>query len=216
MITLAPEAGALEVLCLGAHPDDIEIGCGATLLSLAQRPDTSLTGVVTCAHGERAGEARRALPRFFPGANVELLNLPDGRLPEHWNAVKEALESVAARLRPSLVFAPRPDDAHQDHALLGSLVSTVWRDSLILHYEIPKWDGDLGPMTHLGPVSEALAHRKVELLNDCFLSQTHRDWWDDELFLGLMRLRGVEARTRYAEAFTVGKVVLDLGRGSTR
>lgn len=215
MISLAPIGDRLDVLCLGAHPDDIEIGCGGTLLTLAERPGTTVAGVVLTGSGARREEAEAALPQFFPSATVQVLGLPDGRLPSHWDAVKEALESLAGDHRPTVILAPRTDDAHQDHRLLGQLVTTVWRDALVLHYEIPKWDGDLGRPTHYVQVSEDDAHRKVELLNKSFPSQLDRDWWDDELYLGLMRLRGVESRARYAEGFVAAKVVLGLGRGSS-
>jgi LmbE family N-acetylglucosaminyl deacetylase len=210
VITLAPTEEPLDILCLGAHPDDIEIGCGGTLVGLAGRPDTTVTGLVLTGHGERRAEAEAALPRFFPGAKVEVLGLPDGRLPAHWEAVKQALEDLATRCSPTLIFAPRVEDAHQDHRLLGQLVSTVWRDVLTLHYEIPKWDGDLVTPTHYVPVTEEDARRKVALLNSSFPSQVDRDWWDDELYLGLMRMRGVESKVRYAEGFSARKVVLGL------
>jgi LmbE family N-acetylglucosaminyl deacetylase len=212
VIDLVPP-GRVDVLCLGAHPDDIEVGCGGALLLLAERPGTTLTGVVLTGEGTRKDEAEVALPQFCPGASVEVLGLPDGRLPAYWAEAKEALESVAARHRPTVIFAPRPDDAHQDHRLVGQLVTTVWRDALVLHYEIPKWDGDLSRMTHYVPLSEERARRKVELLNKSFPSQVHRDWWDDDFFLGLMRLRGAEVRSRHAEAFLAAKVRLDLGPG---
>ncbi len=213
MIGLHLADGPLDVLCLGAHPDDIEIGCGGTLIGLAGRPATTVTGLVLTGQGDRQAEAEAALPRFFPGADVEVLGLPDGRLPEHWGAVKEALEALAGRCSPTVVLAPRVEDAHQDHRLLGRLVTTVWRDALVLHYEIPKWDGDLVTPTHYVHVSEDDARRKVDLLNASFPSQLGRDWWDEDLFLGLMRVRGVESRARYAEGFFAGKVLLDLGPG---
>lgn len=211
MIGLVPPSGPLHVLCLGAHPDDIEIGCGGFLLELSRRPDTQVTGVVLTGEGRRKKEGEESLPRFFPGARVRVLGLPDGRLPAHWGAVKEALEEVGRGLRPDIVLAPRPDDAHQDHRLAGKLVSTVWRDSLLLHYEIPKWDGDLPRPTHYVEVSPERARRKVDLLNAAFPSQLDRDWWDDEFFLGVMRLRGVESRSTYAEAFSAPKVKIELG-----
>jgi LmbE family N-acetylglucosaminyl deacetylase len=215
VMTIAPTQGRLSVLCLGAHPDDIEIGCGGTLLGLRRTQDVTVTGLVLTGEGERKHEAESALPRFFPGATVEVLGLPDGRLPGHWDAVKAALESFATRIDPTLVLAPRTDDAHQDHRLLGRLVSTVWRDVLTLHYEIPKWDGDLRTPNHYVHVSGENARLKVELLNKSFPSQADRDWWDDELFLGLMRVRGVESRSSYAEGFSAHKVVLGLdGRSS--
>ncbi|RIQ25271.1 PIG-L deacetylase family protein [Jiangella rhizosphaerae] len=208
-LTLPP--GALDVLCLGAHPDDIEIGCGGTLLTLAAARDVRATAVVLTGAGERRDEALKATGRFLPGAavDVRVAGLRDGRLPAAWDEVKDTLEGVAGGLRrPDVVFAPRRDDAHQDHRLIAELVPTVWRDSLVLGYEIPKWDGDLGSVTHYVPLSDAVARHKVELLDDCFPSQTGRDWWDEEMFLGLLRLRGMECRSRYAEAFTVSKATL--------
>jgi LmbE family N-acetylglucosaminyl deacetylase len=214
VIGLLPPGGPLDVLCIGAHPDDIEIGCGGTLLTLAGRPATTVAGLVLTGTVERRKEAEEALPRFVPGATVRALDFPDGRLPAHWDAVKEALEETAAELRPTLVLAPRADDAHQDHRLLGELVSTVWRDALILHYEIPKWDGDFRPPNVYVRLPETAARRKVELLHECFPSQLRRDWWDDELFTGVLRLRGMESRTRYAEGFVSTKLLLDLEAGS--
>ena len=216
MIGLALPEGRLDVLCVGAHPDDIEIGCGGTLLRLNGRPATTVAGLVLTGTPERRKEAEAALPRFFPGATVRALDLPDGRLPAHWDAVKEALEDEAAERRPTVVMAPRADDAHQDHRLLGRLVSTVWRDALILHYEIPKWDGDFRSPDLYVRLTDDDARRKVELLHECFPSQVGRDWWDDEFFSGVLRLRGVESRARYAEGFVSHKLVLDLEGGIVR
>lgn len=210
MIALSPPPGPLNVLCLGAHPDDVEIGCGGTLLELAARGDTTVSTVVLTGTPERRREAEAAGPRFFPHATVTMLDLPESRLPEHWGAAKSALEDLSGLHQPDVLFVPRIDDAHQDHRLIGQLASTVWRNTLILHYEIPKWDADLVPPTHYVAVSEANARRKVELLNLSFPTQQHRDWWDDELFLGLMRLRGIETRSRYAEGFFAAKVSLRL------
>lgn len=208
MINLVPDVGPLRVLFLGAHPDDVEIGCGGTLLELAVRDNTTASTVVLTATPERRREAEMAGSLFFPGGNLTVLDLPDGRLPQHWGAVKQALEDLGQLHQPDVLFAPRIDDAHQDHRLVGRLASTVWRNALILHYEIPKWDADLVSPTHYVAVSEANARRKVELLNSSFPSQLHRDWWDDEVFLGLMRLRGIETRSRYAEGFFAAKVAL--------
>lgn len=213
MRALAPAAGPLRVLAVGAHPDDIEIGCGATLLQLAGRPETTLRGVVLTGSQTRVREASGALSAFFPGADLETHSFPDGRLPSHWGEVKDALHELETRLSPDVVFCPRADDAHQDHRLLGRLVPTVWRDALVLHYEIPKWDADLEPPTHYVPAAPEAARRKVALLDEHYASQRDRDWWDAELFLGLMRVRGVECKSRYAEAFFSRKVVLDLGAG---
>jgi LmbE family N-acetylglucosaminyl deacetylase len=210
VIGLLPDQPQLRVLCLGAHPDDIEIGCGATLLGLAQRAGTTVRAVVLTGSELRAGETRRAMDAFCPGSEVDILGFPDGRLPAHWNAVKDALESTAVDFAPEVIFAPRPHDAHQDHRLVGQLVTTVWRNALVLHYEIPKWDPDpVAPNVYVA-VSAARAARKVDLLDEHFGSQRGRDWWDRELFVGLLRQRGVECRHRYAEAFTVPKAVIDL------
>ncbi|MFC7494585.1 MULTISPECIES: PIG-L deacetylase family protein [unclassified Nocardioides] len=211
MIGLSPAPGDLDVLCLGAHPDDIEIGCGGTLLALRAGRRATIRSVVLTGSELRAQEAWNA-SRAFGAADLAISALPDGRLPAHWDDVKQTLENVARGPRPDLILAPSPDDSHQDHRLIADLVTTTWRDALVLHYEIPKWDGDLARATHYVPLTAEQAHRKVELLNDCFVSQKDRDWWDDEMFLGLMRLRGIECRAPYAEAFTAPKVLLDLAR----
>jgi len=201
------------VVVLGAHPDDIEIGCGGTLLRLARAwPGLPVTVVILTGTPERQEEARGAAELFLPGCTVtfRLAGLPDGRLPVRWDEVKQHLEEAGAATagRADVVLAPRVDDAHQDHRLIAELVPTVWRDHLVLGYEIPKWDGDLGRSTVYVPLDEALAHEKVALLAKAYPSQVGRDWWDAETFLGLARLRGVECRARYAEAFTVSKLAL--------
>jgi LmbE family N-acetylglucosaminyl deacetylase len=201
----------LDVICLGAHPDDIEIGCGGTLMALAET-GLSLTNVVLTGSPARAAEASNAATAIRSDAKVVQRDLPDGRLPAAYSDVKEILEDVARDTRADLVLAPRPDDAHQDHRMLGTLASTVWRDHLLLHYEIPKWDGNLGPVTHYVPLSSEQARSKVRLLDASYPSQRSREWWDEETFLGLMRLRGVECRSRFAEGFVAAKTVLRIGR----
>jgi LmbE family N-acetylglucosaminyl deacetylase len=210
MIELTIPAGDLSVLCLGAHPDDIELGCGGTLLAMAEARPAHVRAVILTGGPERHDEARNAFPTFCPGADVVLHQLPDGRLPAHWDATKQTLEDVArAAAQPDLIFAPRRDDAHQDHRLIAEIVPTVWRDSLILGYEIPKWDGDFGRVTHYVPVRTDVALRKAELLDRYFPSQHDRRWWSQETFLSVMRLRGIECGYRYAEGFVVEKAVLD-------
>jgi LmbE family N-acetylglucosaminyl deacetylase len=206
-------AGELSVLCVGAHPDDIEIGCGATLLMLAKSRPARFTHVVLTGSPDRRLEAEHAAG-LFDAAELIAYDLPDGRLPAHWGEVKAALEAVGSAVAaPDLVFAPRVDDAHQDHRLLGRLVSTTWRDALVLHYDIPKWDGDFGAATTYVPVPEDVARLKTAYLHLAYPSQHDRDWWDDELFLSVLRLRGMECRHRYAEGFVVGKSILALGAG---
>lgn len=207
----APEGRPLSVLALGAHPDDIEIAAGGTLLSLAERhPGLHVRYVLMTGTQERQLEARAAARAFTPGAelDVELHNLPDGRLPAVWGQVKEILAVLARSVRPDVILAPSPGDAHQDHRTVGELVPTAFRDQLYLGYEVPKWDGDLARPNTYFPLSDEIAHRKVELLNKSYPSQHGRDWWDEETFLALARLRGMECRARYAEAFTCAKLVI--------
>ena len=133
---------------------------------------------------------------------------PDGRLLAQWEAVKDALEALAGEVRPDLVLAPRLDDAHQDHRVLAEIVPTVFRDALVLGYEIHKQDGDRGRCTTYVPLDADLLERKWRLLDTSFPSQHDRPWWDREVVAGLARLRGVEARTRYAEGFWCARSVL--------
>lgn len=207
----APAGRPLSVLAIGAHPDDIEIGAGGTLLTLAgSQPGLQVRYVVLTGTPDRQLEARAAASAFLPGADVtvDLLDLPEGRFPAVWGEVKQAVERVARTCSPDLIVAPWSGDAHQDHATIGEIVPTAFRDQLCLSYEIPKWDGDLGRPSMYFPLSAQAARLKVELLHKCFPSQRGRDWWDDEVFLGLARLRGMECRAPYAEAFTCTKTVI--------
>lgn len=206
-----PQDGPLSVLAIGAHPDDIEIAAGGTMLTLAQRyPGLTVRYVLLTGTSERQLEARAAARFFTPGADlsVELHDLPDGRLPAVYGQVKEVLEGVARQFRPHVILAPSPKDAHQDHRTVGELVPTAFRDQVVLSYEIPKWDGDFGQPNMYVPLTSQVARSKVELLDKSFPSQAGRDWWGEETFLGLARLRGVECRSRYAEAFTCTKLIL--------
>jgi LmbE family N-acetylglucosaminyl deacetylase len=203
-----PADRPLSVLAIGAHPDDIEIGAGGTLLSLAQSYGRlRACYVVLTGPPERQLEAKAAAAEFLSGADlsVRLFDLPEGRLPAAWGHVKDAIEEVMSSFRPDLVVAPQADDAHQDHRTIAEIVPTVFRDQLYLGYEVPKWDGDFGRPTVYVPLSAEVARRKVELLRKCFPSQRGRDWWDDDVFLGLARLRGMECRAQYAEAFACAK-----------
>jgi LmbE family N-acetylglucosaminyl deacetylase len=206
-----PAGGPLSVLAIGAHPDDVEIAAGGTLLTLASRhPGMRVTYLLLTGTPERQEEARAAARAFTPGAelSVELHDLPDGRLPAVYGEVKEVLEGVARSLRPDVILAPSPDDAHQDHRTVGALVTTAFRDQLCLAYEIPKWDGDLGRPNAYVALTDEIAQRKVELLDKCYPSQHGRDWWGEETFLSLARLRGMECRAHYAEAFGCTKLVI--------
>jgi LmbE family N-acetylglucosaminyl deacetylase len=207
----APSGTRLSVLAIGAHPDDIEIAAGGTLLSLAERhPGMRVRYVLLTGTAERQQEARAAARAFTPGADleVELHDLPDGRLPAVYGPVKEVLENVAASFTPDIVLAPSTGDAHQDHRTAAELVPTAFRNQLYLAYEIPKWDGDMARPNAYFPLTDEVARRKAELLGKCYPSQQGRDWWGEETFLALARLRGMECRAHYAEAFTCSKLVI--------
>lgn len=218
-LQLAPprDKPSLVVVALGAHCDDIEIGAGGLLLSLARTfPELTVLVTVLSSTSERAAESRAALPEFLPGAEVdiEIHSLPDGRFPAHWDAVKSILSARRAgaddRGGAALVLAPPPYDAHQDHRTVAEIVPTVFRNQLVFSYEILKWDGDIGRPNMYQPLDERTVQRKVELLGKHYLSQQSKAWYDEETFLALMRLRGVECNARYAEAFSCSKAVLDL------
>jgi len=208
---MAPPGRPLSLLAVGAHPDDIEIGAGGTLLTLAEsHPGLDARYVLLTGTEHRQQEARAAAQAFLPDADltVELSDLPEGRLPAAWQEVKQVLEQVARSCSPDVVIAPWRGDAHQDHRTIAEIVPTVFRDQLCLAYEIPKWDGDIGRPSVYFPLSSEMAERKVEMLHKYFPSQRNRDWWDDQVFLGLARLRGMECRSPYAEAFTCTKSII--------
>ena len=212
MQKLSLPSGPLQLVCLAAHPDDVEIAAGGTLLALAERGNVEGHWLTLTGSPERRAEAKSAASAFLPDSRSSFHAFPDGRLPAHWNEVKNILHDFAATLPDAdVLLAPRMDDAHQDHRLLGTMAPTVWRDALVLHYEIPKWDGDLGRSNCYVPISPEVGQRKVSLLNEHYRSQHDRDWWDDETFLALMRIRGMECRSRYAEAFEATKAALSVG-----
>jgi LmbE family N-acetylglucosaminyl deacetylase len=191
-----------RLVTVGAHCDDIAIGAGGTLLTLClARPGVRVDALVLTGGGsEREQEEQAALAAFCPGADLRLtvLKLPDGRIPAHWAEAKTAVEELRLRGEPDLVLAPRTADAHQDHRGLAELVTTAFRDHLVLGYEIVKWDGDLGRPAAYQPLAPEIAERKVRLLQEHYPSQRHRPWYDREAFLGLARIRGIECHARYA------------------
>jgi LmbE family N-acetylglucosaminyl deacetylase len=202
----------VRVLALGCHADDIEIGCGATLLTLTRaHPRLEVTWVVLGAVGEREREARSSAAVFLAAAargNVIVHDFRDGFFPYSGDRVKEAFEALKNEVDPQLIFTHARDDLHQDHRLACELTWNTFRDHLILEYEIPKYDGDLGRPNTFVPVSKDVAEEKARLVVEQFGTQRDRHWFDADLFLGLMRVRGVEAHsaTRYAEAFTCRKL----------
>lgn len=200
------------VVGLSAHPDDLEIGAGGTVLRLLDdHPRARLLAIVLTADDARAAEAAAAVDRLAGRRGTLVVHrLRDGFLPAQWGEAKDLLREATAGLCPDLVLAPARDDAHQDHRVVSELARQLFRDTLVLEYEVPKWDGDLGrPDTYVA-LTDEVVERKLSLLADCFPSQRSRPWFDDQVFRGLLRVRGVECGARYAEAFTARKVLLDL------
>jgi LmbE family N-acetylglucosaminyl deacetylase len=213
-LPLARPHQTLSVLCLGAHADDIEIGAGGTLLGwIASGARLEVTWCVLSAIGPRAAEAKASAAAFLPGAaatRIELAQFDDGLFPYQGDEIKAWLEDVRARVDPDVVLTHRGGDAHQDHREVCELTWNLFRDHLILEYEIPKWDGDLGRPNVYVPLTAAVLEHKIELLHTHFGTQRSKQWFDAETFRGLARLRGMECRApeRYAEAFVVRKARL--------
>lgn len=197
----------------------MEIGAGGTLLQLAASvPGLHVDVVVLTSTADRAEEAHRSAAAFLAGTSysVRVHDLPDGRLPSEWRAVKDLLAQTAAgEETPDLILAPSAHDAHQDHRTVAEIVPTVFRGVLSLGYEITKWDGDLAGRTAYVPLSDEVAARKADLLLEHFPSQHQRAWYARDVFLALARLRGVECQSRYAEAFACSKLTIDLTPGAT-
>ena len=215
-LALSPADGRpLRLLCLGAHADDIEIGCGGTVLRLlAERPGTEVTWVVFSSTPERRREAEATAARFLEGAgraHVEVLDFPDTRFPGAFDALKDSFAALASGTAPDLILSHRRADRHQDHRTVAELTWNAWRNHLILEYEIPKYEGDLAPPNCYVPLDAQVAERKVSLLVEGFPSQRDKHWFDAETFRALLRLRGLEAAapSGYAEAFHAAKVVLE-------
>jgi LmbE family N-acetylglucosaminyl deacetylase len=206
--------GVKNILCLGAHSDDIEIGCGATLLKLVkQRPDLNIWWVVFSAEGGRSREARASANAFLSGVTGKKIVVKQFRgsyFPFDGEAIKDYFEKIKAAFQPDLVLTHYRHDRHQDHRVLSDLAWNTFRHHLILEYEIPKYDGDLGAPNTFVRVEEALCRQKAEYLCRFFRTQSNKHWFAEETFLGLMRLRGMECAspTHYAEAFYCRKVVL--------
>lgn len=208
--------GALnEIAIVGAHCDDIAIGIGGTLLTLAAaEPELRVRALVLSGRGtEREAEELEALTALCPGADVEvsILDIPDGRAPAHWERIKNALSEFRRSSDPRIVFGPQRGDAHQDHRLLAELLPTEFRDHLILGYEILKWESDTPQPNVFHSLSTEVAEEKVRLLHKHYPSQTAHDWFDEGSFLGLSRLRGVQCRSAHAEAFVLEKAAMTFG-----
>lgn len=213
VLTLGLE-GIRRVLCLGAHADDIEIGCGGTLLRLcAEVPDLDVRWVVLSAEGARAAEARAGADRFLADAGqktVTVGDFRDARFPAQLDRLKDFFADLAAAFEPDLVLTHRREDAHQDHRAVAELTWQAFRSHSILEYEIPKYDGDLGHPNVFVALSRETCRRKVDGLLEAFSSQRDKPWFTEETFRALLRLRGVESKsgTGYAEGFTARKLLV--------
>jgi LmbE family N-acetylglucosaminyl deacetylase len=218
MFELSPAkaSGPLRVLCLGAHSDDIEIGCGGLILSLSKgRRPVDVTWVVFSAPAQREREARRGAATFLKGASrtrIVINQFRDGHFPYEGAAVKAVFETLKRETTPDLVLTHYRDDRHQDHRVLSDLAWNTFRDHWVLEYEIPKFDGDLGQPNCFVPLDRATAVRKAKYLEKVFGTQRDKHWFTSETFMGLMRLRGMEchAPSGYAEAFYSRKTVVQL------
>lgn len=204
---------ALRVLCIGAHCDDIEIGCGATLLRLSDERPLDVTWLILCSTAQRAGEARASAALFMKKARTRTVTIGtfrDGYLPAQWAQAKDAIELLKTSASPDLIFTHDLHDRHQDHRVVSELTWNTFRDHIIFEYEIPKYEGGLAQPNLYVPVTRALAERKTRYLLSSYLTQRTKRWFSRETFHALMQLRGIEcnARPGLAEAFHVRKLVI--------
>ena len=206
------DAKGLKILCLGAHGDDLEIGCGGTILRLAEEyPDAKILWVVLSGNATRRKEIEQgalALLEGFAQKEVIVKNFRDSFFPYEGAAIKEFFEELKSKFQPDLIFTHYEHDAHQDHRLTNQLTWNSWRNHLILEYEVPKYDGDLGQPNFYVNLRENQVQKKISSLMECYPSQVSKHWFDEELFRGLMRIRGMEScsPSGYAEAFYCRKI----------
>jgi LmbE family N-acetylglucosaminyl deacetylase len=203
-----------SVLCIGAHADDIEIGCGGTLLQLLiANPKLRVHWVVLSGNQVRRQEALNSFDSYCDSSDEHVFrgfDFHDSFFPAQWQEIKQQFHQLAADVSPQLIFTHYGQDAHQDHRVVAEFTANAFRDQVILEYEIPKYDADLAKPNIFVPLAETIVERKVDALLRYFPSQCHRPWFDQEAFMGLMRLRGLESKapSRYAEAFHCRKLVL--------
>jgi LmbE family N-acetylglucosaminyl deacetylase len=202
-----------HVLCLGAHCDDIEIGCGGTILKLIKKyQNLVFYWVVFSSNPQREKEAYESAKKFLEGAQVKkiaIASFRDGFLPFMAIDIKEFFEHIKQEFQPDLIFTHCRNDLHQDHRLISELTWNTFRNHLILEYEIPKYDGDLGNPNFFVHLEPSLCQNKTQFILNSFLSQADKQWFAEETFLSILRLRGIESNApgKYAEAFYCRKVV---------
>jgi len=203
----------LQILCLGAHSDDIEIGCGGTLLRLMEAYSVAVHWIVFGTTGHRIEEAYASANAFLQSARQKRIivqEFRDGFFPYHGAPIKDYFEQLKQQVSPEIIFTHYRHDLHQDHRLICELTWNTFRNHLILEYEIPKYDGDLGSPNFFVHLDESTCQRKVRYLMEHFRTQQNKDWFTEDTFLSLMRLRGVESKSpsKYAEAFYGRKMVM--------
>jgi len=204
---------AITILCLGAHSDDIEIGCGGTILKLLEENEnTVIYWVVFCSNKQRKKEAEESARDFLAnakGKNIIISEFRDGYLPFIGAEIKDYFEALKPKVTPDLIFTHHRADLHQDHRLISDLTWNTFRDHLILEYEIPKYDGDLGCPNFFVHLNESICGQKLEHIIKNFKSQGERQWFSKETFQSLMRLRGIESNApdKFAEAYYCRKIV---------
>lgn len=217
MMPLIPQftpSGPVSILLLGAHSDDIEIGCGGALIRLAEElPHAHIHWVVLSACGEREEEARKSAMQLlspFQSTELSIYDFKDGYFPQYMGEIKDRFEALKSAISPDVIFTHHCDDRHQDHRVMGELTWNTFRDHFILEYEIPKYDGGLGSPNHFVTLSETIVTQKCDHLIQYFASQRDHHWFSNDLFRGLMRLRGVECRSPsgFAEGFYCRKATL--------
>ena len=211
MIAFSVFKNVKRLLCIGAHSDDIEIGAGATVLRVVREaPNVEITWCVLSGSQTRHDEARRGAERLL-GSSIKsliLASVPDSHFPEHRRDIKQIFEERLKTTNPDLILTHSRDDRHQDHRVANEFTWNVFRAHQIWEYEIPKWDGDLLQPNLYVPAEVDDVSTKITTLLEIFGSQGNKHWFDGETFLGLMRLRGLESNTRYAEAFVARKLVV--------
>jgi LmbE family N-acetylglucosaminyl deacetylase len=208
------KSDVLKVLCLGAHSDDIEIGCGGAILWLldSQKARVEIVWVVFSGNGIRGNEAARSAKVFLRTAKRKQIivhDFKDGFFPYNGAGIKESFEELKKDFTPDVIFTHWRDDRHQDHRLISDLTWNTWRDNLILEYEIPKYDGDLGQPNLFIPIHQSMIRKKNKIILESFKSQAAKPWFTEDTFLSLARLRGIESHSeRYAEGFYCRKMIL--------
>lgn len=206
--------GVRTILCLGAHADDIEIGCGGTILKLLEKHrDLTVHWVVLSGIDEREPEALRSAELFLSNArekSIRVEQFPDTFFPYEGKRIKAYFNDLSQRVSPDIVFTHRLEDRHQDHRLVAELTWNTFRNHLILEYEIPKYEGDLGSPNIFVPLAEAVCQQKIDTIVDSYPTQSSKQWFSPETFWAMLRIRGIEARSQsiFAEGLYCRKLVI--------